>query len=160
MLPLLDKLAGWYLDWRTDQAVKKLPPELHELKLHRAEMNTREWEIVMTSPAIVYLADQVADLLQQQNAKNYVQFDLMPRPDRNKPPIRVTVQWASGISPAEKAAKLADALRQLIPIAESAMQTNGDMGIYGDSLYGADPDFHLQVADEQSAVIAMAKSLL
>jgi hypothetical protein len=114
----------------------------------------------MFAPAIVYLADQAADLLQQQNAKNYIQFDLMPRIDRRKPPIRVTVQWADGISPAEKAAKLTDALRQLIPIAEDAMQTNGAMGVYGDSLFGADPAFHLQVAEEQGAVITMAKALL
>jgi hypothetical protein len=42
LLELLDKLAGRWLDWRTDQAVKQLPPELRELKLHRAEMNTRQ----------------------------------------------------------------------------------------------------------------------
>jgi hypothetical protein len=113
MFRFLDKLAGWWLDWRTDQAMKQLPPELRELKLHRAEANTREWEIVMFAPAIVYLADQAADLLQQQNAKNYIQFDLMPRIDRGKPPIRVTVQWADGESPAVKAARLEDELNQL-----------------------------------------------
>jgi len=159
MFRLLDKLAGWYLDWRTRRAVSN-DPELKQFELHKAEMNKHGIEIVAHAPAIAILADQAAALLEANNAKNYVQFDMMPRPDRGLRPVRITVQWANGMLPAQKAAKLEDALRQLIPIAESAMQTNGDMGIYGDSLYGADPDFHLQVADEQSAVITMAKALL
>lgn len=113
MLEIIDRLAGWWMDWRTDQAVKSLPPEMRELNLRKAHIDTREWEIVMTAPAIVYLADQAVDLLNQQNAKNYVSFDLMPRLDRGKPPIRVTVQWANGESPASKAARLEDELARL-----------------------------------------------
>jgi len=159
MFQLLDKLAGWYLDWRTHRAVSN-DPELKQFELHKAEINKHGIEIIVHAPAIAILADQAADLLEANNAKNYVQFDMLPRPDRGLHPVRVTVQWANGMSPAEKAAQLTDALRQLIPIAEDSRQTHGDMGVYGESLYGADPAFHLQVADEQGAVITMAKALL
>ncbi len=159
MLRLLDKLAGWYLDWRVHRAVSN-DPELKQFQLHKAEMTEHGLEIVAHAPAVTILADQAAALLEANNARNYIQFDMMPRPDRGLRPIRITIQRADGMLPAEKAAKLADALRQLIPIAESAMQANGDMGVYGDSLYGADPAFHLKVAEEQGAVIAAAKALL
>lgn len=110
LLTIIDKLSGLWMDWRMSRAVKNLPPEMRELNLHRVQADTREFEIVMTAPAIVYLADQAAELLQQQNAKNYIQFDMMPRLDRCKPPVRVTVQWAHGESPAAKAARLEDEL--------------------------------------------------
>jgi hypothetical protein len=159
MFRLLDKLAGWYLDWRTHRAVSN-DPELTQFELHKAEMNEHGIEIVAHAPAIAIIADQAAALLEAYNAKNYVQFDMMPRPDRGLHPVRITVQWANGMLPAEKAAKLEDALRQLIPIAEDAMGIHGDMGVYGESLYGADQAFHMRVAAEQSAVITMAKALL
>ena len=106
MLEILDRLAGWWIDLRMEQAVRSLPPEMQELKLHRVTVGTNGFEVVMIAPAVVLLADQAAELLNQQNAQNYVSFDLMPRLDRGKPPIRVTVQWAHGESPASKAARL------------------------------------------------------
>ena len=113
LLSYLDKLAGKWLDWRTDQAIKSLPPELQEFKLHKAEINTTEWEITALAPGIVAMADEAAELLSSQGAKNYLQFDLMPRLDRGKPPIRVTVQWAHGESPAKQNARLRDQIEQV-----------------------------------------------
>ncbi|HLF28246.1 MAG TPA: hypothetical protein VJG32_18095 [Anaerolineae bacterium] len=57
----------------------------------------------MSSPAITILADECARFLRAYKAENYVHFDMMPRPDHGMKPIRVTVQWANGMSPAEKA---------------------------------------------------------
>jgi len=159
ILRLLDKLAGRWLDWRTDRAITS-DPELQKFKLHRVGINSNGIEIMAYAPGIAIFADQASELLNAAHAKNYVQFDMLPRLDRGLRPVRVTVQWAYGMSPVEKNAKLQDALRQLIPIAESAMQVSGDMGVYGDSLYGADPSFHLQVAEEQGHVITTAKALL
>lgn len=113
LFELLDRFTCWWMDWRTDRAVKALPPEMRELKLHRAEAGKNGWNIVMFAPGIVALADQAADLLDAENAKNYVQFDMMPRLDRSTRPIRVTVQWARGESPATKAARLEDELAKL-----------------------------------------------
>ena len=103
---LIDKLTGRWMDWRTDQDIKSLPPELRRLEFHKTEANTSGWEIIAFAPAIAFLADQASELLNALHAENYVQFDMMPRLDRGKPPIRVTVQWARGESPAMKAARL------------------------------------------------------
>ena len=105
MLKLLDRLAGCWLDWRTDQAVKRFPPELLELNLHKVKAGENGWQVVMSAPAVVVLADQAAALLNAEHAENYVQFDMMPRLDRGKPPIRITVQWASGDAPGPTAAR-------------------------------------------------------
>ena len=113
MLKLLDRLAGCWLDWRTDQAVKRFPPELLELNLHKVKAGENGWQVVMSAPAVVVLADQAAALLNAEHAENYVQFDMMPRLDRGKPPIRITVQWASGEAPGTKAARLESELADL-----------------------------------------------
>lgn len=63
MLKLLDRLAGCWLDWRTDQAVKRFPPELLELNLHKVKAGENGWQVVMSAPAVVVLADQAAALL-------------------------------------------------------------------------------------------------
>ena len=51
MLKLLDRLAGCWLDWRTDQAVKRFPPELLELNLHKVKAGDKGGEGVMSAPA-------------------------------------------------------------------------------------------------------------
>ena len=105
MIELIDKLAGRWMDWRSDQAVQELPPELKELNLHRANVEDGSLQLVMTSPAIIYMVDEAAAMLNSQNAENYVQFDMMPRLDRGLRPIRITVAWANGEAPATRAAR-------------------------------------------------------
>ena len=113
MLNLIDKLAGWWLDWRMSNKVKNAP-ELQEFGLKKAEYDNNGFHLIASFPGLVMLADSAAEMLQANNAKNFVQFDMMPRLDRGKKPIRVTVQWASGMSPATKAAKLQDAWEQAV----------------------------------------------
>ena len=60
-------------------------------------------------PGVYLLADEAATMLEANNAKNYVQFDMMPRADRHLLPIRVTVQWADGKSPAQRVLELESA---------------------------------------------------
>lgn len=108
MLHFIDRLAGKWLDWRQDRTIANYPPELADLKLHKVEADSREFRIVAFAPSIVHLADEAAALLNAENAENYLQFDMQPRLDRGKPPIRVTVAWARGESPAAKAARLED----------------------------------------------------
>ncbi|HMN30824.1 MAG TPA: hypothetical protein PKE45_21905 [Caldilineaceae bacterium] len=52
-------------------------------------------------------------MLNAANAENYLQFDMVPRLDRRLRPIRVTVQWANGMSPAQKVAMLERQLHAL-----------------------------------------------
>lgn len=105
MLSLIDRLAGWWLDWRSDQAIA-VTPELQEFNLKRFDLTPGGMQLMATAPAVAIIADQAAELLEVNNAKNFIQFDMMPRLDRGLRPIRVTVQWAMGESPSAKAARL------------------------------------------------------
>lgn len=107
MLELIDKLAGRWLDFRTDMESKK-NPVFNELELERVELDNDGLHIIGSSPAVAILADEAAKMLNAANAKNYLEFDMMPRIDRGLKPIRVTVQWAYGLSPSQKAAMLQD----------------------------------------------------
>ena len=67
----------------------------------------------MAHPGVATMAEQAGKFLKAHNAENYVQFDLMPRLESNLRPIRVTVQWASGLSPAMKNAEQGRAIEQM-----------------------------------------------
>lgn len=112
MLEMIDRLAGWWLDWRMRQAVAN-HPELKRFGIERFEGHEGGFDLVMTTPVAAILADGLAEFLQENNAENYIQFDVMPRLDRGLPPVRVTVQWANGMSPAQKAAMLEERIEEL-----------------------------------------------
>jgi hypothetical protein len=112
MLQLIDRLAGWWLNWRLDREVAT-NPELEEFKLRRVEIEDGCLNIAATAPFVVGLADEAARLLKGYNAQNYLEFDMLPRIDRGLRPIRITVQWAEGESPAMKAARFKAELEKL-----------------------------------------------
>jgi hypothetical protein len=105
MLKWLDLLAAWWLNWRTDRAARN-NPLVQELGIRKAQFDETGFHLVASFPAVTTLADEAAALLGANQAENYVQFDMMPRIDRGRRPIRVTVQWADGESPASKVARL------------------------------------------------------
>lgn len=115
MFAFLDKLACWWIDWRQDQNVKTMLKEEPEMaaEIHKLSADEKGFETVMKSQAVFLLADQAAELLNTYNAKNYVEFDMMPRIDRGVRWIRVTVQWRDGESPAQKATRLEKELEKL-----------------------------------------------
>ena len=105
ILNLLDQLAGKWLEWRTERAIQTNPLYL-EFGLQKVEVSENGmYEGTFVSPAAAILADEASKMLNAANAENYIQFDMMPRLDRGLRPIRVTVQWANGLAPAEKAAR-------------------------------------------------------
>lgn len=101
MLNWIDHLAGRWLAWRTDRAVAR-SPALQKAGFLKAEFDENGFHLVGSFPGVWLLADEAAKMLDVNYAKNYVQFDMMPRADRHLPPIRVTVQWAHGKSPGER----------------------------------------------------------
>lgn len=105
ILNIIDKMAGLWIDWRIGQAAAK-NPDIGEFKLKRAEFDENGFHMIASFPGVVMIADEAAAMLEANNAKNYVEFDMMPRLDRGKRPIRITVQWAWKESPAAKAARL------------------------------------------------------
>lgn len=118
----LDRLACKWLDKRMDQVIRNGDPELQKFDLHRAEYRPGSREIIAFAPSVVVLADQAAKLL--KGSENYIEFDMMPRLDRGMRPVRVTVQWASGQSPAQKNSVLTkenQELSQKLSIAEERL---------------------------------------
>jgi len=98
---IIDKLAFWWLDWRHDRALKKLPGNIEWKTLHFDE-NGMSAEGISESVALI--GAECSRMLEVNNAPNYFQFDIMPA--HGVRPVRVTVQWASGESPAEQNARL------------------------------------------------------
>ena len=111
MLEIIDRLACWWIDWRMDRDARS-NPAFEEVGLKKMSATPGGWEATFITPAAVIIADEMAAMLDRANAENFVQFDFMPRLDRGKRPVRVTVQWVRGMSPAEKCAMLEEKLTQ------------------------------------------------
>lgn len=109
----IDRLAGRWLDWRTDRAVMHLPEDCKDIRLHKVDIEDRACNITLMAPGVAILAEQAADLLEAEHAENYVQFNMMPRLDRGLRPILVTVQWAYGEAPGKQNARLRAEVEQL-----------------------------------------------
>jgi len=98
ILNLIDRLAGKWFDWRADMMAKD---DHEEARFRKVEVTQNGIEMDIIHSGVATFADNFSELLDKNNIKNYLQFDIKPRPDRNIKPIRVTVQWAIGKSPAE-----------------------------------------------------------
>lgn len=132
---IIDKLAGKWIDWR----MRKESESDEHLKLISAHIDKDLTEIILDHPSIAYLADQASEMLSKANATNYIQFDMKPRIDRKTRWIRVTIQYADGLSPAAKnavlEAKNAKLRAALEPFAD---EENWDSGGWRGSLYLGD----------------------
>jgi hypothetical protein len=123
----IDKIAVKWVDWRQDQRVEKMlqeHPEWKDLGLHRIEVGSNNYEMVLQHPAAYLIAEELAKFLQANNAKNYVTFDFMPRLDRMTQPVRATVQWAHGENPGTKAARLEKIIVEIVRHGLSDQDTN------------------------------------
>ncbi len=113
LLCVLDILASRWLDWRTEQNARRLAPEIAELGLKKITALPGGWEATFVTLAAAEIANDMAAMLDATHAENYVQFDMLPRLDRGRRPIRVTVQWAWGKSPAQRVAELEARIAEL-----------------------------------------------
>jgi hypothetical protein len=105
MLKQIDRLAGWWLNWRRDWEIRH-DPELREVMIKKLSVDEGQINAVLEHPAVAFLAEESAELLRAVGAENYFEMDLMPRLDRGIKPIRVTIQWANKLSPVQKNIKL------------------------------------------------------
>lgn len=122
---IVDTLAGKWIDWRTDQEVKS-NPDLADIGLKKLDVNNGEINALFVSPAIALMADEASAMLERNNAKNYFEFEMMPRLDRGLPPIVVTVRWKNGKSTAQVNAELKKELED-IKSDFSDVVTNSDL---------------------------------
>lgn len=132
MLALLDRVAGAWLDWRTDRTIKRRR-DLQRFIKPPQDSN----EVAVLAPAVAILADQATTLLTAKNVKNFVQFEMIPRADRGLRPIWVTVAWANGEMPAAKCARLEEQQQALLhgmwDLLDAIIAQNG-----GDTLWAGD----------------------
>jgi hypothetical protein len=116
MLILLDNIAKFWLRCRTKWAIDHNPEfEQYKLDLEKVEITAQGIDIILNSPAIAIIAEQAAGLLERNNSKNYFQFDCFPHAGGNVKPVRITVQWVEGMSPAQKNAQLCAELKKFDP---------------------------------------------
>lgn len=115
---LLDKLATWWIDRRTGMLLKARPDFDENLEFRKMQfdqdgfcldMRTNAW----VSESMARFAFDAAEVLKKNGAENYLQFDVLPRLDRHLRPVRLTVQWANGKSPAQRVKELEEELERL-----------------------------------------------
>jgi len=112
----LDAIAQAWLEWRTDYEVRhneELQAVLGDLGIRKMEVSEGRMDTTMMSPVVATLAEECAAWLDAHDAENYVQVDMLPRLDRGLRPIRLTVQWAYGESPAQQNARLRKELAEI-----------------------------------------------
>lgn len=113
MFDLIDRVAAWWLAWRTERAARAIEIE-DKVELRRAEYLPNEWRVDLIAPNLLFLIDEATALLNAQHAENYIQFEMLPRADRTHGrPVRVTIQWVNGESPAQQNARLRAELTEL-----------------------------------------------
>lgn len=113
MREILDRLACWWLDRRASDGAAQIAAE-RRVTMHRMSAGPEGFRMDVLAPDLIHLIDQAAALLNAQSAENYIQFDMLPRLDRTgQRPIRVTIQWMEGESPAQQNARLRDELARL-----------------------------------------------
>ena len=123
----VDRLANLWLQARYEWRCRHVPEireQIEQFGMRSINAIPGGWEAVYMTPAAAMIANEMAKMLDKAKAKNYLQFDFMPRLDRGMKAVRVTIQWADGESPAAKTARLEGRLKQLesakLPVVDTA----------------------------------------
>lgn len=112
LLRILDRLVAWYADARMGNNARRAFTE-QGVKLTRAEITPEGWSVQASAPDLVHLLDQATKLLDESGAENYLQFWMLPRFDRHRRAVLITIQRAQGESPADQNARLRAELAEL-----------------------------------------------
>lgn len=108
---IIDRLACWWINYRQDQELKN-NSELSDLGIKRVDIEDGVFKVLLSHPSLYLLANEFASMLKEFGVENYISFDMMPRMDKGDRPVRVTLQYADGLSPAQKATKLEERLER------------------------------------------------
>lgn len=125
MFELIDRLAGWWLNWRNGHFARK--SGLGDIKIEKLEIDKGMMNIIYSHPVFAYLTSEVAAVLDESKAENFVTFDMQPRADHARRPITVTVQWANKNTPAMMITKLREEIAELTKKGESLCLQNGEL---------------------------------
>lgn len=145
-LSLVDRLAAWWLNWRTERAVKGTP-YWKETELVRLEAERNgTLQALLASPSVVIMAQEAARLLDATRVENFFMFEMFPRLERGVAPIRVTVEWAERMGPVKQLDKAKRDLALQMAVNE---QLRAELAKRGDG--AAAPDDLDLVAEEENA---------
>lgn len=109
---VLDLAAQLWLNWHAEHQYRN-SPDFEEVKLLRSEIKPGDWRFDMQHSIVGPMCEAFADLLDSASAKNHLQFDLFPKVSSTRKPVRITVQWAGGLSPSRVNAILREAMEQI-----------------------------------------------
>lgn len=132
LLKILDGWVSKYTDWRMNMLFKPSADAADQIMLRKAVFDANGFSFDLEtktyiSEGIAILAQEAARMLDMSKADNYVQFDMLPKLSRELRRVRVTVQWANGKSPAQKAADLSAVLERIAN--HEAGQHDGDFSM-------------------------------
>ena len=102
MFSIIDAIAMAWIDWRYAKQSRKFADEHPEygLEFTEAKIDKDGLYLSGSSPAIVFLAEEAAKMLGRADAQNYLEISLLPHLSTELRPIRLTVQYDDGKSPA------------------------------------------------------------
>jgi hypothetical protein len=155
LVGMIDKVAFDWVNRRMWAVYGEKGKELggldKEVKVVRERATPNGFDAVFKHPIVPLFATEIAGLLEEANTENYVEIDFGLPLDRSKGRkqfVRMTVQWADGLSPAEKASKLEkevamlqeqlaqkeERYQQLFAFARKVFSTHFDGGIADDDI--------------------------
>jgi hypothetical protein len=122
MVNWIDKLAGWWLDGRTRANIRGFNAEnkasFRKFNAEIDEDGNYTINAFVEHPSVAILAEDACAILEDAGGANYLEISLMPRIDKGRRPIVLTLRWWSGMTPAEKAGKLETALSDLTAVCQ------------------------------------------
>lgn len=112
-----DNLCGKWLDYRTNQALEQVP--VTGLEFFDIHANKKGVELLASHPVFASLAVECTDMLAKENAKNYLEMEVMPRLDRGTRAFVITIAFKDGEAPGHKAARLEVEVTRLAALVDS-----------------------------------------
>jgi len=112
MFRLLDKVAGKWLDWRVRSNAAYLDMRVEEAHLTTAPDGTSLTEVTASFRPVADMLSRCSQLLNHYDAKNFLVFRMLPRPDHATRPVEITLRWAdTGRNPGEVVILLSEAMK-------------------------------------------------
>ncbi len=120
LLTIIDTLAGKWLNYRTVRSMKSAVVDEPEL-LHLEASLEKGIDIAVAHPTFAILADELVNLLQENNAPNFLEMIVQPRIDRGQRTVVVTVRYQDGETPAQQCHRLKEELASVNERVERAI---------------------------------------
>lgn len=115
MFEWVDALSERWIDWRYKQVARRDKDLVddNDVKVVRYSADVNGVDLMLCHPHVAKIAADAVAMLEEGEADNYLEFNLRPRPTDGARWITLTVQYSSGMSPAQKVAMLQKRLDEI-----------------------------------------------